>query len=204
MNSYFKRYFDIFISCIILLLFISLFILIAIVIKIDNPGPILFRQKRVGKDSQIFIIYKFRTMVVNAESEGSGMIIEKDDLRITRFGKVLRYLSLDELPQLFNVIKGQMSLVGPRPTLFYQVKRYDQRQKRRLKVKPGMTGWAQINGRNDLTWPEKIDLDLWYIDNWSHMLDLNILFKTPLIVFRRTGIQSNKKYDDISKNPTEY
>lgn len=184
------------------LIFLSPFLLLTMVsIKIDDQGPVFFRQQRVGKDGLLFRIIKFRTMVVNAEKMGAGVFIERNDPRITKVGKLLRYMSLDELPQLFNVIKGEMSLVGPRPTLLYQVERYDERQKQRLNMKPGITGWAQINGRNELSWPEKIELDLWYVNNWKLGLDFKILWKTMLIVFSGSGIQGDSKGDYISKSP---
>lgn len=174
MDSIVKRGLDILISACGVVVLLPYFVIIGAAIKIDDRGPVFFRYKRVGKDGQLFHIYKFRTMVVNAENLGTGVFVEENDLCITRVGKLLRHLSRDELPQLFNVLKGDMSLVGPRPTLLYQVERYDERQKKRLKVKPGMTSWAQVNGRNELTWPERIELDLWYIDNWSFWFEIKI------------------------------
>lgn len=201
MSLLFKRLIDIIFS-VTGLIFLSPFLLLTMVsIKIDDQGPVFFRQQRVGKDGLLFRIIKFRTMVVNAEKMGAGVFIERNDPRITKVGKLLRYMSLDELPQLFNVIKGEMSLVGPRPTLLYQVERYDERQKQRLNMKPGITGWAQINGRNELSWPEKIELDLWYVNNWKLGLDFKILWKTMLIVFSGSGIQGDSKGDYISKSP---
>jgi lipopolysaccharide/colanic/teichoic acid biosynthesis glycosyltransferase len=153
--------------------------LAALAVKLGDGGPILFRQTRVGKDGMDFELLKLRTMVVGAETKGAGYAVDQGDSRITRAGRVLRKLSLDELPQLWNVIRGEMSLIGPRPTLRYQVDRYDDRQRRRLDVKPGITGWAQVHGRATLPWAERIELDVWYVEHRSPALDLKILAKTP-------------------------
>jgi len=163
-------------SGVALVVLFPIFAIIGMFIKIDSKGPVFFIQKRAGKDGKIFRAYKLRTMVDNAVAIG-GKKISQDDLRITRAGKYLRW-GIDELPQLINVFKGDMSMVGPRPTLIEQVNRYSKEHRRRLEVKPGITGWALINGRNILTWPEKIKLDIWYIDHWSFWLDIKILFKT--------------------------
>jgi lipopolysaccharide/colanic/teichoic acid biosynthesis glycosyltransferase len=155
----------------------------ALAIKLEDGGPVLYRQTRVGKEGRDFELLKLRTMVVGAESKGAGMAVDKGDARITRTGRVLRRLSLDELPQLWNVVRGEMSVIGPRPTLRYQVERYTDRQRRRLEVKPGITGWAQVHGRAALPWTERIELDVWYVENRSARLDLRILVKTPLALF---------------------
>ncbi len=147
-------------------------------IRLESPGPVFFRQVRIGKDGRPFMAYKFRSMVDKATTMGLGYNISVNDNRITRVGKWLRATSLDELPQLFNIIMGQMSLVGPRPTLPYQVAAYDPFQRGRLLVKPGVTGWAQINGRNSIPWEERIKLDVWYVKNWSLSLDFYILLRT--------------------------
>ena len=139
----------------------------AAAVKLDDGGPVLYRQRRVGKDGREFDLLKIRTMVVGAERLGSGYAVDEGDPRITRAGRVLRRLSLDELPQLWNVVRGDMSLVGPRPTLAYQVERYTERQRRRLEVRPGITGWAQIHGRAALPWDERIELDVWYVEHRS-------------------------------------
>jgi lipopolysaccharide/colanic/teichoic acid biosynthesis glycosyltransferase len=157
----------------------------AVAVKLDG-GPVLYRQTRVGKDGVDFELLKLRTMVVGAETMGAGFAVNEGDSRITRAGRTLRRLSLDELPQLWNVVRGDMSIVGPRPTLRYQVERYDARQRRRLEVKPGITGWAQVNGRASLPWPERIELDVWYVEHRSALLDLKILALTPLALFRDT------------------
>ena len=154
--------------------------------KLEDRGPVLYRQTRVGKDGDDFEVLKLRTMVVGAEKLGAGLAINEGDDRITRVGRVLRKLSLDELPQLWNVVRGDMSVIGPRPTLRYQVERYDAHQRRRLEVKPGITGWAQIHGRATLSWPQRIELDVWYVDHRSTLLDLRILARTPLSLFRGT------------------
>jgi lipopolysaccharide/colanic/teichoic acid biosynthesis glycosyltransferase len=160
--------------------------LAALGIKLDDGGPILYRQSRVGEGGRDFDLLKLRTMVVGAETQGAGYAVNRGDPRITRVGRVLRRLSLDELPQLWNVVRGDMSLVGPRPTLRYQVEQYDERQRRRLDVRPGITGWAQIHGRAALPWNERIELDLWYVEHRSAWLDLKILARTPLALFRGT------------------
>jgi lipopolysaccharide/colanic/teichoic acid biosynthesis glycosyltransferase len=160
--------------------------LAALAVKLDDRGPVLYRQTRVGKDGTDFELLKLRTMVVGAEKMGAGYAVDEGDARITRAGRVLRKLSLDELPQLWNVVRGEMSVIGPRPTLRYQVERYDERQLRRLAVKPGITGWAQIHGRATLPWAERIELDVWYVEHRSPALDLKILAKTPLALFGGT------------------
>jgi len=165
-----------------------LFWLIAGLIRLETPGPVFFRQERIGKDGRPFIPYKFRSMVDNATAMGLGLNVAVNDARITRLGKFLRNTSLDELPQLFSVLKGEMSLVGPRPTLAHQVAAYNEVQRRRLLVKPGITGWAQINGRNAIPWEERIRLDVWYVDHWSLGLDLTILLRTIKTWVHREGL----------------
>ena len=158
----------------------------ALAVKLGDRGPVLYRQVRVGKDGADFELLKLRTMTVGAETQGAGFAVDKGDTRITRAGRVLRRLSVDELPQLWNVIRGEMSVIGPRPTLRYQVERYTDRQRRRLEVKPGITGWAQIHGRATLPWDERIELDVWYVENRSAWVDLKILARTPLALFGGT------------------
>ena len=160
--------------------------LAALAVKLEDGGPVLYRQTRVGKDGTDFELLKLRTMVVGAETMGAGLAVNRGDSRITRSGRLLRKLSLDELPQLWNVVRGEMSVIGPRPTLRYQVEQYDERQRRRLDVKPGITGWAQINGRAALPWAERIELDVWYVEHRSPAVDLRILARTPLALFRGT------------------
>jgi lipopolysaccharide/colanic/teichoic acid biosynthesis glycosyltransferase len=158
----------------------------AISVKLEDGGPVIYRQSRVGRDGRDFELLKLRTMVVGAEKMGAGYAVNQGDSRITRAGGVLRRLSLDELPQLWNVIRGDMSIIGPRPTLRYQVDRYDERQLHRLDVKPGITGWAQIHGRAALPWADRIELDLWYVKHRSPAVDLKILLRTPLALFGGT------------------
>jgi lipopolysaccharide/colanic/teichoic acid biosynthesis glycosyltransferase len=151
----------------------------ALAVKLEDGGPVLYRQTRVGMDGVDFELLKLRTMIVGAERVGAGYAVNAGDPRITRVGRLLRKLSLDELPQLWNVVRGDMSVIGPRPTLRYQVEKYTDRQRRRLEVKPGITGWAQIHGRAALPWEERIELDVWYVEHRSPLLDLRILLRTP-------------------------
>ena len=160
--------------------------LAALAIKLEDGGPVLYRQTRVGRDGVDFELLKLRTMVVGAETMGAGLSVNRGDSRITRSGRLLRKLSLDELPQLWNVVRGEMSVIGPRPTLRYQVEQYDERQRHRLDVKPGITGWAQVNGRAALPWADRIELDVWYVEHRSPRLDLRILARTPSALFRGT------------------
>ena len=160
--------------------------LAALATKLENGGPILYRQSRVGRNGVDFEVLKLRSMVVGAEKLGAGYAVDQGDRRITRVGRILRRTSIDELPQLWNILCGDMSVVGPRPTLRYQVEQYDERQWRRLEIKPGLTGWAQVRGRASLPWAERIDLDVWYVDHRSPRVDLEILLRTPLALFRGT------------------
>jgi lipopolysaccharide/colanic/teichoic acid biosynthesis glycosyltransferase len=160
--------------------------LAALAVKLGDGGPVLYRQTRVGKDGRDFELLKLRTMVVGAETQGAGFAVDRGDSRITRVGRFLRRTSIDELPQLWNVVRWEMSLIGPRPTLRYQVERYDERQRRRLDVLPGITGWAQIHGRAALSWDERIELDVWYVDHRSPKTDALILLRTPLALFGGT------------------
>ena len=158
----------------------------ALAIRLEDGGPVLYRQTRVGRDGADFELLKLRTMVVGAETMGAGLSVNHGDTRITRTGRLLRKLSLDELPQLWNVVRGEMSVIGPRPTLRYQVEQYDERQRQRLDVKPGITGWAQVNGRAELPWADRIELDVWYVEHRSPRLDLRILARTPRALFGGT------------------
>ena len=160
--------------------------LAALAVKLTSRGPALYRQTRVGKDGTDFELLKLRTMVVGAETQGAGFAVDRGDSRITPVGRVLRRLSLDELPQLWNVVRGDMSVIGPRPTLRYQVERYTPHQRRRLEVKPGITGWAQVHGRATLPWAERIELDVWYVEHRSPLLDAKILARTPFALFGGT------------------
>ena len=163
----------------------------AILIRLESRGPVVFRQRRVGLDGRPFDLWKLRTMVSGAEAMGAGIYVLEGDPRITRAGRMLRRFSLDELPNLFNVVSGEMSIVGPRPTVREQVDRYTEHQRRRLEVKPGITGWAQVNGRTALSWPERIELDVWYVDNRSLLLDLKILARTARLLATGRGLYSD-------------
>jgi lipopolysaccharide/colanic/teichoic acid biosynthesis glycosyltransferase len=158
----------------------------ALAIKLEDGGPVLFRQTRVGRDGADFELFKLRSMTVGAEHSGAGYAVDRGDARITRVGRVLRRTSVDELPQLWNVLRGDMSVIGPRPTLRYQVDRYTEHQRRRLEIRPGLTGWAQVQGRATLAWGDRIELDVWYVDHRSPSLDLKILLRTPLALFGGT------------------
>jgi lipopolysaccharide/colanic/teichoic acid biosynthesis glycosyltransferase len=158
----------------------------ALATKLESRGPAFYRQTRVGKDGVDFELLKLRTMVVGAENVGAGYAVDKGDARITRVGRILRRTSIDELPQLWNILRGDMGVIGPRPTLRYQVQQYDEHQRRRLEIRPGLTGWAQVHGRASLPWADRIDLDVWYVENRSPKVDLEILLRTPLALFRGT------------------
>ena len=162
--------------------------LLCLAIRLESPGPAIYRQTRVGRDGTPFSIYKLRTMVTGAEFVGAGLAIQQGDDRITRLGALLRRYSLDELPNLWNVVRGEMSIVGPRPTIPVQVQQYSERQLGRLAVRPGITGWAQVNGRASLPWPERIELDLWYVEHRSLALDLRILRATAWMVLAGKGL----------------
>ena len=191
LTLFLKNIFDVVVGVFLLLLIIPILVFIAVVIKLDSSGPVFFKQQRVGIKGKPFSIYKFRTMIVNAVNIGAGLNIVDNDPRITAVGKILRDWSLDELPQIINIVKGEMSFIGPRPTLQYQVDNYTDHQRKRLNMKPGVTGWAQINGRNNISWEERIELDVWYVDNWSLWLDMKIVLKTPTVVLNKDNVYSN-------------
>lgn len=177
-----KRIFDLILTSGLLLILSPLLLLTALAIKLDSRGPVFYRQERLGRNGKPFLLWKFRSMVVGAEGMGAGALVEEKDSRITRAGQALRKLSLDELPQLFNVMNGSMSLIGPRPGLRYQVEQYDARQRQRLLLRPGITGWAQIHGRNAIPWDRRIQLDLEYLEKCSLKTDLYILLRTPAVI----------------------
>ena len=183
-----KRLIDIIIASIALLSLSPFLLLIGLAIRIDSRGPIFYVDDRVGQYGHSFRIYKFRTMVVGARYQGLGLEVAQNDTRITLVGHFLRQWSLDELPQLFNVLIGDMSLIGPRPTVQSQVDFYTSEQKRRLIVKPGISGWAQVNGRNTIPWHKRIELDIWYIDNWSIWLDFVIFLRTFNVVLKADDV----------------
>ncbi len=193
-RSYIKRIIDILLSFIAIIILSPLFLLISIAVKLDSKGPVLFKQERIGKDSRVFYIYKFRSMCVGAEQQGTGQYSFADDPRVTRVGKLIRATSLDELPQLINILKGEMSFVGPRPPLTYHpwtIEEYTPEQLRMFEVRPGITGWAQVNGRKEVEWHERIRLNVWYVDNLSFILDLRILFTTVIKVFKNEDNQNS-------------
>ena len=167
--------------------------LLALAIRLESPGHPIYTQTRAGLDGRRFQIYKLRTMVRGAEFTGAGLAIQEGDERITRVGQALRRYSLDELPNLWNVVRGEMSIVGPRPTLTVQVEQYTERQRGRLTVKPGLTGWAQINGRASLPWSERIELDLWYVEHRSLALDLKIIARTVTMVLKGQGLYKGER-----------
>jgi undecaprenyl phosphate N,N'-diacetylbacillosamine 1-phosphate transferase len=183
-----KSLFDKTLALLLIIIFSPVYIIVSLLIFWKMGSPILFRQKRPGKDEKIFGIYKFRTMTNDTDENGNLL---PDEQRLVGIGKFIRSTSLDELPQLFNVLRGEMSFVGPRPLLIEYLDLYNDKQKRRHDVKPGITGWAQVNGRNAISWEQKFDYDVWYVDNQSFWLDMKILWMTFLKVIRRSDISSN-------------
>jgi lipopolysaccharide/colanic/teichoic acid biosynthesis glycosyltransferase len=183
-----RRLFDIVVAGLALVVLSPILLLAMIAVRLETPGSPIYRQRRVGKDGRQFDVLKLRTMVTGAEHLGRGLAVSEGDTRITRVGRLLRRTSLDELPNLINVLRGEMSIIGPRPTVPVQVDRYTERQRGRLAVKPGITGWAQVNGRTELPWDERIELDLWYVEHRSWRLDLEILVRTVRMVLRGQGL----------------
>lgn len=199
---FFKRIIDIIISLVGIVVLSPLMLLLAFLVKIDSPGPVLFKQKRLGLGGKVFNMYKFRSMCVGAES--GGVYSNNKDSRVTRVGRILRALSLDELPQLVNVLNGNMSLIGPRPPLTYHpwpYEEYTDEQKRMFEVRPGISGWAQVNGRKDVEWHKRIELNVWYVDHVSFFLDVKILFMTFLKVITNAD-NENKGATVDTKNET--
>jgi lipopolysaccharide/colanic/teichoic acid biosynthesis glycosyltransferase len=185
-----SRALDVVLAAVLLVVTAPLLGLAALAIRLESRGPVFYRQRRVGRHGRPFELWKLRTMVPGAESLGAGIYVLEGDPRITRVGRLLRRFSFDELPNLVNVLKGDMAMVGPRPTVQEQVDRYTERQLRRLEVKPGITGWAQINGRTSLPWPERIELDVWYVEHRSLRLDLRILARTARMLASGRGLYS--------------
>ncbi len=183
-----RRAVDIVVSATGLLVTSPLLALAALAVRVETPGPVIYRQRRSGLHGHEFDVLKLRTMVQGAEHMGAGLAVDEDDARITRVGAFLRRTSLDELPNLANVLRGEMSLIGPRPTLPVQVAQYSERERGRLEVKPGITGWAQVNGRASLPWADRIELDLYYIEHRSPALDARILWRTVAIVLGGSGV----------------
>ncbi|WP_449441834.1 sugar transferase [Ureibacillus acetophenoni] len=203
LNYFLKRCMDIFISLVAIVVLSPLFLIIPLAIKLDSSGSVLFKQKRLTKNGEIFIIYKFRTMLMNAEQMGTGLINFKNDFRVTKVGSFLRRTSLDELPQLFNVLKGEMSIVGPRPPVWYELGDYDklnETYKKRFTVYPGLTGLAQVSGRNELSWDEKVKYDNQYIELFHKhgiLIDIKIIILTIIkvvsIVYCKIEVQTCAK-----------
>ena len=193
-RHFFKRLMDIIVSLLGIIILALPMLIIAVIIKIDSPGPVLFKQKRIGKHGKVFNIYKFRSMCVGAEKMGTGVYSEKGDSRVTKIGKVLRATSLDEIPQFFNILFGHMSFIGPRPPLTYHpwpIEEYTEEQLRMFEVRPGVTGWAQINGRKGVEWNKRIELNVYYVDHLSMFFDLKILFSTVFKVLRNEDNENN-------------
>jgi lipopolysaccharide/colanic/teichoic acid biosynthesis glycosyltransferase len=183
-----RRVFDVMVASAALVLSAPVLALALVAIRLESRGSAIYRQRRIGRHGQPFDVIKLRTMVTGAEHLGAGLAVSERDTRITRVGRLLRRVSLDELPNLINVLRGEMAIVGPRPTVPVQVERYTERQRGRLAVKPGITGWAQVNGRTELSWDERIELDLWYVEHRSWRLDLQILWRTARLVVGGDGL----------------
>ena len=185
--KYIKRILDIISSLLAIIILSPLLAVTAVLVKTKLGSPVLFKQERPGKDEKIFTLMKFRTMTDERDENGELL---PDEVRLTKFGKFLRSTSIDELPELFNILKGDMSVIGPRPLLVEYIPRYNEHQHRRHEVRPGLSGWAQVNGRNTVSWEDKFDMDVHYVDNYSFAMDVKILFMTVLNVLRREGISS--------------
>lgn len=200
-----KRFLDVTASFLGLVLLSPLLLAVSILIKIDSRGPVIFRQKRIGRNGKVFEIYKFRSMCVGAEKTGSGVYSGKGDARVTRIGKILRATSIDELPQILNILKGEMSFVGPRPPLTYHPWKYEEYtdfQKRMFEVRPGITGWAQVNGRKDVEWHKRIELNVWYVDHMSLLLDIKIMFMTAFKVLTNADNENSGATVEKSTEPS--
>ena len=200
-----KRFLDVTASFLGLVLLSPLLLAVSFLIKIDSRGPVIFRQKRIGRNGKVFEIYKFRSMCVGAEKTGSGVYSGKGDARVTRIGKILRATSIDELPQLLNILKGEMSFVGPRPPLTYHPWKYEEYtdfQKRMFEVRPGITGWAQVNGRKDVEWHKRIELNVWYVDHMSLLLDIKIMFMTAFKVLTNADNENSGATVNKSTEPS--
>ncbi len=203
-RNFFKRMIDVVLSLIGIVVLLPVFIVVALLIKIDSKGPVLFKQKRLGVNGVPFTIYKFRSMYIDSEKKGSGVYSGIDDPRVTKVGKFIRLTSIDELPQFFNILKGDMSIIGPRPALTYHpwpYEEYSDEQKKMFSVRPGVTGWAQIHGRKDVEWNKRIEMNVWYAEHISFWLDLNIFFKT---IFKVITFKDNYNIRETAeKNESE-
>lgn len=200
-NRVIKRIIDIIIALLVLIIGAIPMMIIALIIRIDSPGPAIFKQDRLGKGGKVFKFFKFRSMRLNAEHTGSGVYSGKGDPRVTKIGKILRATSLDELPQFINILKGEMSLIGPRPPLTYHpwpIEEYTKEQLRMFEVRPGMTGWAQVNGRKDVEWNRRIELNVWYVDHVSFGLDFKIFFMTIFKIV--TNADNENTGETVQKN----
>lgn len=198
-KHYIKRLMDIAIALMVLVVLSPVLLITAVAIKLESPGPVIFKQKRLGLSGKEFSIYKFRSMVQNAEHTGSGVYSGKSDARVTKVGKILRATSIDELPQAINMLKGDMSLIGPRPPLTYHpwpIDQYTPEQKRMFEVRPGITGWAQVHGRKDVEWNRRIEMNVWYVDHVSFPLDVKIFFMT---IFKVLANADNKNISETVK-----
>lgn len=202
MYRYVKRFFDIFSSLLAIILLSPILLITAVTVRIKLGSPVLFKQERPGKDEKIFILKKFRTMTDERDENGELL---PDDVRLTKFGRFLRSTSIDELPELFNILKGDMSVIGPRPLLVRYLPRYNEYQHRRHEVRPGLSGWAQVNGRNTVSWEDKFRMDVEYVDNYSLLFDIKILFLTIVNVLKHEGISSETSatMEEFMGNETE-
>lgn len=205
----FKRACEVVLSFIALIILSPVLLITAIAVKLDSPGPVIFKQDRFGKGGKVFKIYKFRSMCENAEHTGSGVYSGADDMRVTKVGKIIRATSIDELPQLVNILKGDMSFVGPRPPLTYHpwdISEYTEEQLHMFDVRPGITGWAQVHGRKDVEWHKRIELNCWYVDHVSLWLDLKILFTTVVKVLKNednVNVGATLVTDEVEEKETE-
>lgn len=188
MYKYIKRFFDFVSALLALIVFSILLAVVAVLVKVKLGSPVIFKQERPGLNNKVFTLYKFRTMTDERDENGELL---PDEVRLTKFGQFLRNTSIDELPELINILKGDMSVIGPRPLLVQYIPLYNEHQARRAEVKPGLSGWAQVNGRNSVTWEDKFDMDVYYVDNCNLALDLKILFMTVKNVIKREGISSD-------------
>lgn len=205
----FKRFCEVILSLLALIILSPILVITALAVKLDSPGPVIFKQDRLGKDGKVFKIYKFRSMCQGAEHTGSGVYSGADDMRVTKVGKIIRATSIDELPQLVNILKGDMSFVGPRPPLTYHpwdISEYTEEQLHMFDVRPGITGWAQVHGRKDVEWHKRIELNCWYVDHVSLWLDLKILFTTVVKVLKNednVNVGATLVTDEVEEKETE-